>query len=134
MMVKTMANAVAVICNYSLKELNEVKKLRPEALTLKDKDGNVTFKVAVGDKSSITEFGICFADETMGGEPKACLTKTASGVKDVENFVVDNFGLAIVKLKTIEEQIAAAQVSIAEDRASIIACLNPEAPNAETAE
>lgn len=134
MQVKTMANTVALISNYSLKELESVKKLRPEALCLKDKDGNVTFMVAAGDKGSISEYGICFADETMGENPKACLTKTASGVKNVEEFVIDNFGLAIVKLKTIEAQIAAAQVSIAEDRASIIACLNPEAPNAEAAE
>lgn len=134
MQVKTMANTVALISDYSLKELTSVKKLRPEALTLKDKNGDVTFMVTVGDKASISEYGICFADETMGENPKACLTKTASGVKDVEEFVIDNFGLAIVKLKAIETQIVEAQASIAADRAAIVACLNPETPNAEAAE
>lgn len=97
-----------IVSAYALEDLIKLEKYRPEALVLKDEDGNVTFKVGTSCCGSISDYGVGFADETFGNG-KACLTVPGGDAyTTAEEFVLKEIGIAINKLNKVESQIAGA--------------------------
>ena len=95
-----------IISNYTLEEIAKVEKYRPDALILKDEDGEPMFAVGTSCKGSINEYGISFADETFGNE-KACVTvaPACACYDSPEEFVIEEIGSVIINLNKVEKQI-----------------------------
>jgi hypothetical protein len=93
---------VVVTSTMTLTDLLLVKKHRPDALCLKDKDGNETFRVGVGS-NSISRNGVSYADETHHGSGLATASAVIpKGTKDAKEYIVDTHGLAIANLNKVE--------------------------------
>ena len=106
--IKVSGRTATIVSAYELADIEKLEKYRPEALALKDKDGNVTFKVGTSCVGSVSDYGIGFADETFGNG-KACLTITGGDAyATAEEFVLEEIGTTINKLNKVESQIAGA--------------------------
>lgn len=104
--IKIAGRAATIVSIFTTEQLELVRKYRPDALVLKDEDGNVTFKVTTACEESISQYGVAFAADTFG-DGKACLTVVDNcGYYDKpEEFVIDAFGKALLNLNKVERQI-----------------------------
>lgn len=95
-------NQVVITSSVTLENLRLAEKLRPDALVLKDEDGNETFRVSVGS-NSIGPKGISYSSTTR--DERGLATVSAVIPEDVENakdYIVDTYGLAIERLGKVE--------------------------------
>lgn len=98
-----------IVSNYSLEDFEKLESYRPDALLLKDEDGDVYFKVGLSCQGSVSDYGIGFNDETFGSK-KACVTvaPSCSCYDTAEEMVIGEIGSAILNLNKVERQIPAA--------------------------
>ena len=104
--IKVAGRAATIVSAFTLEEIEKLKEYRPDALVLKDDDGNVTFKVTTSCEESISPYGVAFAADTFG-DGKACLTvvDNCGYYEKPEEFVIDAFGKALLNLNKVERQI-----------------------------
>ena len=117
----TIAGRTATIVSaYTLEELEKVERYRPDALRLKDEDGETTFAIGTSCNGSVGTYGISFAEETFGNA-KACVTvaPACTCYEKPEDFVVDQIGTAIISLNKVEAQIPDALDEIDAELAAI---------------
>ncbi len=108
--VKVTAENVIIESSASLEELKRIERFTPEALQLSDEDGKVYFGINTGNQSMISEFGVTFADETIGDAKHAyiaipVLESVKNSNDDIKTFVAENYGKAIKNLNTIESNL-----------------------------
>lgn len=108
--VKVTAENVIIESSASLEELKRIERFTPEALRLSDEDGKVYFGINTGDQPMISEFGVAFADETIGDAKHAyiaipVLESVKNSNDDIKTFVAENYGKAIKNLNTIESKL-----------------------------
>lgn len=99
--------AVVVTSALKLEDIKKVKKYRPDALILKGgEDGKEPiFALGVG-ADSINKFGVSFCQETRDDNKHAVLTMTTTYDGDnIEDFVADELGAAIINLNKLEEKL-----------------------------
>lgn len=109
--IKVSAENVIIESSASLEELKRIERFTPEALQLSDEDGKVYFGINTGNQSMINEFGVTFADETIGDAKHAYITipvleSVKSSNDDIKTFVAENYGKAIKNLNTIESKLS----------------------------
>ena len=95
-------NQVVITSSVTLENLRLAEKLRPDALVLKDEEGNETFRVSVGS-NSIGPKGVSYSGTTR--DERGLATVSAVIPEDVENakdYIVDTYGLAIERLGKVE--------------------------------
>jgi hypothetical protein len=93
---------VVVTSSVTLENLKLVEKHRPDALRLKDDDGNTTFALGVGS-NSINSNGVSYAKVTYDEDGFATATTVIpEGVEDPKDYIVDTFGPTLEKLNQIE--------------------------------
>ena len=106
--IKVSGRTATIVSAYTLADIEKLEKYRPEALALKDKDGNVTFKVGTSFVGSVSDYGIGFGVGTFGNG-KACVTVPGGeAYATAEEFVLEEIGTTINKLNKVESQIAGA--------------------------
>ena len=97
------ATTFDLISTLSLDDIKLLEKQNPDALAIKDKDGDVQFVVKTGGTmGSISQYGIVFANKTRDG--KAVLTYTLDTNKPADeqlNEIFDKVGAAKAKLDEI---------------------------------
>ena len=118
--IKIAGRSATIVSAYTLEDLEKVAKYRPDALLLKNEDGDVTFAVMPTCKGSVSEIGIGFGDETFG-DGKACVTVKpgCTCYENAEDFVLAEIGTAILNLNKVEKQIPAALDEIDAEIAAI---------------
>lgn len=125
---------VVVTSAVTLENLKLIHKLRPDALCLKDLDGNETFRVSVGS-NSITSKGVSYAKATYTGDGLATATVLIpDGTVDVKEHIVDTYGLAISNLNKVEAQLPEVVLEITRERDELLASITTSpgsAPNAQ---
>lgn len=121
MKVRHMGNAVVISSGISYSELALLQKVNPEALILRDKDGEPIFRVAVDtgtDGGNINPYGIEFRKT---GDDDATVTEFTPNVEDFKESILDKLGAALGNLLKIEEAAPAAIAEAKEARDKIAA-------------
>lgn len=114
--------AVVITSTLKLEDIKTVGKYRPKALSVYGgEDGKEEiFAIKAGCSESVSQYGICFADETRD-EKLATVTMTTNyDGDDIEGYVADRLGAAIVHLNKLEETLPAVIEEIAAERASVM--------------
>lgn len=113
--------AVVVTSKMALEDLKTIKKYRPDALILKGgEDGKEpVFALGIGE-GKINAVGASFCEATRDEAKKATLTMTTSyDGDDIEGFVSDSIGAALMNLNKLEETLPAVLEEIAAEKATI---------------
>lgn len=112
--------AMVVSSDFTPDELKKIKKYRPDALKLM-KDNKVEFMIGIGTDNvgSLNSCGAIFSPLT-NADGKATITlPLASADGDLKAFAEENYGYPLLKIRKIEEGLAAA-VSEADAEAALI--------------
>ena len=121
------ANCLTLTTEMKLAAIKECEAYAPEALCIRDEDGNKVFSVGTAAADSISPYGICFASATVV-DGYACMSEAvpAGSTMDevVENALV-TFDKHMENLAVIEKQVNAKVAEIAARRAAIKAEFNP---------
>lgn len=115
--------AIVVTSAMKLEDIKTIKKYRPDALTLKGgEDGKEPiFALTAGRSGEINKFGASFADETRDENKYATLTMTTSyDGEDIEEFVANEIGAALISLNKLEETLPTILGEIAAEKAGIL--------------
>ena len=130
------ATTFDLISALSLDDIKLLEKQNPDALAIKDKDGDIQFVVKTGGAmGSISQYGIVFANKTRDG--KAVLTYTLDTNKPADeqlNEIFDRVGAAKAKLDEIEATAATAVQNEKDRKAAFIRELTGEADAESTTE
>lgn len=113
-------DAIVITSVMTLEQITTLEKYRPNALCLFDDNKEVIFKVGTSAVPSAGKFGISFNSETKDGNKLACITIAAPDVEDVVKFVADKYGLAIINLNKVEEQVGDALKSVSDQMAEVM--------------
>lgn len=113
-------DAIIITSSRTLEEIRTLEKYKPEALVLKNEDGEVFFKVGTG-VGNINKYGVSFGDVSRTGDGTATLTMILDNVDDAVKFASDNFGVALINLNKVEAGIADALEEVSAQQAEILA-------------
>ena len=113
-------NSYVITSAISMADLETVKKYRPAALAITNKETKeTTFKAGVGS-NSVNDYGVSFGGVSNGEEKLATATLSIpSDVEDVKEYVLDKAGLALANLNKVEAGIAVALDEIKAERNAI---------------
>lgn len=119
------ADAYALTSDLAVKDIELLKKYNPDALKIKDEEGNEKFAVSYSEgKPSIAAFGVTFGGKTRDEAGKATITGTIpSDVRTAESakeFVAEKFGAVVVYLKQLEASVPEAAKKIADERKALV--------------
>ena len=130
------ATTFDLISALSLDDIKLLEKQNPDALAIKDKDGDIQFVVKTGGAmGSISQYGIVFANKTRDG--KAVLTYTLDTNKPADeqlNEIFDRVGAAKAKLDEVEATAATAVQNEKDRKAAFIRELTGETDAESTTE
>ena len=125
--VRIFGQACVVESEYTVEDIAKLEKFRPNALTLYQGDGKDKELVfAVGTtkgKGSIGKFGASFGSNSASSGKAAITMMIPEGVNDAKKWAVDTIGKAIIDLKTVEDQYAAALADVDAEQATIEAAI-----------
>lgn len=115
-------DAVVITSALKLEDIRLVKKYRPEALILKDEDDEPIFGIGITNgPGCINNVGVSFGRETRNDEKLAVVTMAiAEEVDDIEEYVVDAIGRAIINLNKLEAKLPEVIEAIAAEKAEIL--------------
>lgn len=118
-------NACVVTSDFTMEQLRRLKKYSADSLVLRKddkKDGDPIFMLDVGSKGCVSAAGIVFDGETHDDKKLACLTMNIpAGTSDVNKWVMDNIGSAIIKLRQLEGKLTGALKSVDDEEKAILA-------------
>lgn len=125
MKIKIMANSYALTSDITVGQIESLKQRNPEALKIKDKDGNDVFAVSYAEGAdSVSKFGITFGAMSRDGEGKAVLVGTIpAGVKTNEEakaYVEEKLHVASTYLKTLEAAVPTAAAAVNEAKNALM--------------
>lgn len=126
MKIKLYRNLAQYTLTSSVKtaDINLLKKYNPDALTIKDAEGNVKFAIGYNEgKSSVAPFGVTFGatDVTTGAAMvKGELPASADTAEKCGEYVADIVGKALAYVNILEETIPAAVADVTTARSALI--------------
>jgi len=117
--VTVVGEAAVITSALKLEDIKTAKKFRPEALQLLE-DKKQVYAIDVTERSSgaINGYGATFSNVT-DAEGHATITLTADRTGDIKEMIQDKIGLALLKLKKVEDNFAEALAGINADKAAI---------------
>lgn len=126
--IQVVGDSIVITAGAKLDDLKQIAKYRPEALVLKGGEDNksVVFKVTANTEKAgcVSANGINFNSEARDGSGAASVTLPYTGkTADVEGYIEDNFGKALMNLAKVEEQLPAAASAITADREAVKAMI-----------
>lgn len=108
MKIKLIGNSITIITDIKLNDIELLEKRNPEALVLKDEDGNNIFRIAKGDNTKgecIGKYGATFSSKNAEGYAVFSGVFANSEECVTEEEVIECFGSAIDKIALIKQQI-----------------------------
>ena len=125
--IKIVGGAAVVESGFALEDLQKVEKFRPEALKLYEGEGNakkITYAICTTKgNGTINAIGAEFGETTTDDGKATISMLLPNGTKDPKKWAEDHIGVAILKLKKIEEQIAPAMADVADEQAAVRAAI-----------
>lgn len=101
---------VVVINSKLTKEaILKLAKHAPEALSLKDNEGNEVFKIGFGASASISKYGIMFDKEDSEGKALISMNETLENAE-----VAEKYAATLMNLKAIETNAEAVYTQLEE--------------------
>lgn len=103
--IKVLGNVFAITSGVKLEDLQRIKRFRPEALTLKDADGEPVFEIGIACRGGFQDGCVFFDCASADGEGLACVTADLPKIpdgKDVRDFLADEVGGILAKLNKLE--------------------------------
>lgn len=125
MRVAIIGGALALTSSLKVEDIGVLTKYAPDALRVKDEEGNDVFAVAYNEGSpSINNKGIVFSGASLTGEGYATLTvpvdtEGTTGVEAIKDAVADMIAIPAKYLAKIEEAAPAVLADVAEKRAQL---------------
>lgn len=124
MKLSIMSGAYTLNSELTVEDIVLLKKYNPDALTIKDEDGNVKFAVGYSEgKPSIAPFGVTFGMKSFN-DGKASITETLPTTLDTaekaKEYVAEKFGGVVAYLETLESTIPEAAKVIKDKRKALI--------------
>lgn len=121
---KIFGDSVVITSSIKLADLKNVAKYAPKALTLMGGEDNKEelFKIMVGKSGagSINAWGASFAPATRDHEGKATITMMVpAAVEKAKEWVVEEFGGALMNLAEVEKTLPAVIEKIAADKKAV---------------
>lgn len=112
-------NTISIQMGVPAEVVDKVAKHCPDAMTLKDSDGNTRFALSTGKANALSQYGAEFktASKSLGVYTFAEIVDNS--VEDVVAYAKERYGNAIVTLIELEGQIAGA-VNDADAKAAAI--------------
>jgi len=109
----------------TLEDLCKAMKYNPKLLQLTDEQGFVMYEVMIAGSGygSIGNIGAEFAP-TAGNDGLARIVIDLSEQDNVEKYVADTYGIALMRLKEIDDAVAAGMESINQKYAAICDMIN----------
>lgn len=98
--IKVVHKAAILSTELSVKEIKRLEAISPDALCVKNEDGEVLFQVATGSVASISKYGICFSEDS-----KISVLISSKGAVNKDT-IEELFGAALLQLATVERQAA----------------------------
>ena len=115
--IRIIEDACVITSQLKLEDIKKVQKIRPKALSLysTDCEGNIEeiFKVAAGNSSSISSYGIVFNKANKNGYA-TITTLFPEHVKDKKEWILNNYAKLFVMLKEVEKNVKHELTEIAE--------------------
>ena len=110
---------------HTLADLKKVMKYAPNVLQLADDKGNVVYEVMISGNGygSIGNIGAEFAP-TAGNDGFARIVVDLPECDNVEKYVADTYGIALMRLKEIDDAISSEMGAINEKYAAICNMIN----------
>ena len=109
MKIRNIENLINVTLDMSFEDAMKVQMYAPEAMTLKDEEGNQTFKVCVKNCTYLTPMGsLCdFAAEFVEVREKPTIWVGIDDIPkdEVEAYLLERHGMKLAKVKKIEQQM-----------------------------
>ena len=115
-------DAVVIVSSMKLEDLKKIQASKPDALVLKDKDGNQEFAVSTGCHGEAGKYGVIFNAESNDGSGLACVTVARPALAEdetIEDAIVDAYGAAITQLNAVEAGLPEVLKEIDKARAEI---------------
>lgn len=108
MRIKVLENEVLLVSDLSYKQYTTISRYNPDVFKLKDENNEDVFRVYMGEKGSVSNYGIVF-DLNKASE-KAVVTLPFDKDEEVTTeSIVLHYGKVIANLKKIEKQIEEAE-------------------------
>ncbi len=119
------ADAYALTSSLKVKEIELCKKYNPDALKIKDADGNDKFGISYNEgKPNVSANGVTFGGTSRDENGYATITgtipSTAKTAEAAKEYVAETFGAVVANLKALEESVPKAAEKIATDRKALV--------------
>lgn len=109
-----------VASDLTVEDIKDAMKYAPDALQLKDEEGEPIFCLSYGSYGSLNGNGVCFNAETNDGTGKACITcPIPEGVKNAVDYIVDKVGPIRSKIIEVETKLPELLAGVKADRAAM---------------
>lgn len=118
-------DAVVIQSGRTLEEIKKLEKYAPKSLYLyeEDEDGKKfpVFKVATTcGAGSASKYGVCFGSAAHDGSGLATITEhLPEGIGDAKEWIMDEYGVAVVQLNKVEEGFDAALAEVDAAKAAV---------------
>lgn len=114
--------AVIVTSELKLEDIKTVEKYRPKALTIYGgEDGkDPIFVIKTGVCGGINKYGACFADATREDKLATITLVTDYDEDNIEEYVADLLGSAIINLNALEETLPEVISDISAEREKVM--------------
>lgn len=122
-------DAVVITSSMKLEDIKTIQKYRPDALILKDEEGEPVFRLGVckdGECGDIGKYGAEFSSAARDGTGLATMTLSAAGApedQDITEFVADTIGAYIAQLNKLEASLTDVLAEITAERDEIKASI-----------
>ena len=122
MNISVQGNVLVLTSDIEYKGIELLKKVNPDALKLKDEDGNDIFSIGVGTNGGINKNGVVFDGKTR--DENAFATVSVSGVpaekEKAEKFVADTVLPVWGNLEKVAAQVTDAIGTYTEQKAALL--------------
>lgn len=124
MKLSIMSNVYTLSSTLTVEDILLLKKYNPDALKLKDSDGNMKFAIDYCEgKPSVTPFGITFGSELLSTGNATVVGEIPNGLNNADlakGFVVDKLGCVVDYIQTLESSIPEEAKAIRDKRIALI--------------
>ena len=119
--VRIAGNAMVLTSKLDFATIQKMEKYRRDALCLvevKNDEENEIFRISTGKLSSISKYGIVFAEPNKDGKATATVL-FPEGVTDKRAYIKDNFASALFMLNDLEDAVKTACAELEADFAKL---------------
>lgn len=122
MNITVQGNTLVLTSNIEYKGIELLKKVNPDALKLKDEDGNDIFSVGVGTNGGINKNGVVFDGKTRDENEFATVSVTGvpAEKEKAEKFVSETVLPVWGNLEKVAAQVSEAVTTYGEQKAALL--------------